>query len=592
MKNSKRFLAMMTAGFLAITPMAATGLTAFAVNSSTLTVVDSDTVNHTYNAYQILTGNTDGGKLTSLSMGNGISQADLITAINATSGSGTLASTATLDEIATALANITSDSDTAATLAKEIAKHKVTANAKTLTRGSGSDNYTNTSLANGWYLILDETNPLASSSSTTNTQVRSANILELTQDSTINTKHSLPTLDKVIVEGGTEKVANSAAIGDTITYNIKLNVPDVRGYDKYYYVVEDTLSSGLTYNEDLAVTVASVAADEDTDGPSSDTDTGDFYVTQSGTSIKVVFENAVNNFKDKTVGAPIVISYTATLNSNAVIGNAGNPNTAKLVYSNDPNATGTGTNETGKPDEPSSSAPTGETPNETVTTYSTAIKVNKVDQNNNALKGAVFTLSSSDFNEVKVVSGYTFEEDNTNGTYYKLADGSYTKTAPVGDAVANPTYDATDFEKKYKKVYISSGTNDTIIEKSNATSYSIEAQVDENGVITFNGLKPGTYTLSEKVTPEGYNTASPVEITITATNSSGVLQAPSNWTVSGASYVAEDNAFSLNVVNKQGATLPTTGGIGTKLFYIIGGLLVAGSVVLLVTKKRMKTNED
>ena len=589
MKNSKRFLAMMTAGFLAITPMAATGLTAVAANSTTLTIVDTDATDHIYNAYQILKGNTEGGKLTSLEIGNGISQANLITAINTTLGSGTLEATASLDDIAAKLATIADDSANAAKLAKELAENKVAANANALTRGSGTDNYTNSSLENGWYLILDETSPLASGSSTTNTQVRSANILELTQDSTINTKHSLPTLDKVIVEGSTEKEANSAAIGDVITYNIKLNVPDVRGYDKYYYVVEDTLSSGLTYNNDLSVSLSSVAIDEDTDGPSSDGDTGNFYVTQNGTSIKVVFEDAVNYFKNKTVGAPIVISYTATLNSDAVIGNAGNPNSAKLVYSNDPNATGTGTNLPDKPDEPGNSAPTGETPNDTVITYSTAIKVNKVDQDNHPLKGAVFTLSSDDFNEVKVVSGYTFEE-NASGDYYKLADGSYTKTAPVGDAAANPTYDATDFGKKYKKVYISSGTNDTIIEKANAASYTVEAQVDENGVITFNGLKPGTYTLTEKAAPEGYNKADPVTITITATDSAGVLQAPSNWTVSGASYA--DNAFSLNVVNKQGATLPTTGGIGTKLFYIIGGLLVTGSAVLLVTKKRMKANEE
>ncbi|WP_455529630.1 LPXTG cell wall anchor domain-containing protein [Ruminococcus sp.] len=46
------------------------------------------------------------------------------------------------------------------------------------------------------------------------------------------------------------------------------------------------------------------------------------------------------------------------------------------------------------------------------------------------------------------------------------------------------------------------------------------------------------------------------------------------------------------VVNNVGTTLPSTGGIGTKLFYIIGGMLVAGSVILLVTKKRMNIKED
>ena len=72
MKNSKRFLAMMTAGFLAITPMAATCMTAVAAGTSTLTVTDSDSIEHDYNAYQIITGTESGGKLTGLAWGNGI----------------------------------------------------------------------------------------------------------------------------------------------------------------------------------------------------------------------------------------------------------------------------------------------------------------------------------------------------------------------------------------------------------------------------------------------------------------------------------------------------------------------------------------
>lgn len=599
MKTNKKALAILTAGLLAVTPMAATGLTAFAANSTNLTVVDSDTVAHDYEAYQILKGDTDdAGKLQNLSMGDGITQANLITAINATLGAGTLASTATLDEIAVTLATITSDSDNAAALSKEIAKYKIAANAKELTHGSGADadKYTNSTLANGWYLILDETDPLAAATTTSSAQIRSANILELTQSTTINTKHSLPTIDKVIVEGAVEKDANTAAIGDVVTYSIKLKVPETTGYNKYFYVVTDTLSPGLTYKETTSVTIDGNAITEDTTPETSERGKYNIavseYSTSSGTTIKYVFEDFlgyVKNTAGVAAGDDIIITYTATLNQNAVVTDAGNPNKVKLAYSNDPNHDYEGTPAT-TPDEPASGEPTGETPEDEVTTYTTAVKIRKVDQAGNKLTGAKFVLeSNSDLNEVKVISGTSFAQDNTNGNYYKLKDGSYTLTAPPTDTT-DPNYalyDTANISNKFKKT----SANGTITEKATGTPLSVEAEVDSDGYITFSGLKPGTYTLRESKAPEGYNAASDVTFTITASNP---LTGPSNWTSNNAnvSYNGTHNAFYAEIENRYGATLPTTGGIGTKLFYIIGGMLVAGSVVLLVTKKRMNLKED
>jgi fimbrial isopeptide formation D2 family protein/LPXTG-motif cell wall-anchored protein len=601
MKKTNRFLAAMTASLLALTPLAATGMTAFATGNIGVINISGDSAQHTYKAYPIITGTQDSSQLKNLSWASGFNSSGFITALNnndtrtslgISTDRAVVPDIVSVDDAAKVLTNINSDYYSA--LAELIGNYKGSAVTGDFTYDSTSKTYTK-EVADGWYLIMDETNLTTSS----DVKVKSANILEVVGVTNMNAKHNLPTLDKVIKEGSTEKDANSAAIGDVITYNIKLNVPDVRGYDKYFYVVEDTLSSGLTYNNDLAITVAGETVTQDTDGIGNTVTTGDYYVTAEGTSIKVVFKDAVNYFKNKTVDAPIIISYTATLDSDAVIGDNGNPNKAKLIYSNDPNATGTGTNRPDYPDEPGDTTPKGETPEDTVITYTTAIQVNKVDDTQQALKGAVFTLTSSNYNEVKIVSGYKFEEDTTattEGMYYKLKDGSYTKTAPVtGGASANPAYDADSISKKYKKVYLSSGdgNNQTIIENSGAASnYAVEAQVDENGTIKFEGLKPGTYTLHELTPPAGYNAAADVEIIITEANdTNGVLKAPSEWTCSGASYVDGNNAFSLNVVNRFGATLPSTGGMGTKLLYIFGSVFAIGSATFIVTRKRVNNSK-
>ena len=499
--------------------------------------------------------------------------------------------TESVDDAAKVLQNIAADKREA--LAKLVASNKGTAAATPLPYVSASSKYT-ANVADGWYLILDETDL----DENTAVKVKSANILEVTGTTNMKAKHNLPTLDKVIVEGDDEKEANTAAIGDVITYNIKLKVPDVTGYDKYYYVVEDTLSAGLTYNKDMTVTINGDEITEDTDGVGISMTDGDFYVTENNGAIKVVFKDAEAFFKTKEAGDDIVITYSATLNSNAVITDAGNPNKAKLVYSNDPNANADGTSEPGAPDEPTSDSPTGETPEDEVTTYTTAVKLFKKDQSGNALTGAEFTLTGENLVNVKVVSGSSFVAD-ADGTYYLLKNDTYTTSAPVteGTGANADLYQSTT--QKYKKVDTSGAFTEA------AGSTGVKATVDSNGFIVFSGLKPGQYTLEETVVPEGYNKAADITFTITTdyrvddpattdVDESHALTGPSHWTSGddNVTYSSDDNAFYVEIENRYGATLPSTGGIGTKLFYIFGSLLVVGSGVLLITKKRMNTKEN
>lgn len=94
---------------------------------------------------------------------------------------------------------------------------------------------------------------------------------------------------------------------------------------------------------------------------------------------------------------------------------------------------------------------------------------------------------------------------------------------------------------------------------------------NDQGEATFGGLADGTYHLVETEAPAGYNP----------------LTAPVPVTVAGSSMDTTKLSVTAEVENKTGTTLPSTGGMGTTVFYVLGAVLVLGAVVLLVTKKRM-----
>ena len=387
------------------------------------------------------------------------------------------------------------------------------------------------------------------------------------------------------------------------------------GYNKYFFIVDDKLSPGLTYNPDsINISIEGVSGDlkKDENGVYTDyaTDNADYYVKSSeysiedGTEIKIVFENFLENMKNKgvTAGKDVTITYTATLNKDANIvstgTNAGNPNTANLVYSNNPNHSYKGITDENPdtpdyPDEPNPGTPgdpnnpadvVGETPEDKVNTYTTAIRIKKVDQDGQPLKGASFTLEGTKLKSVRVVTGSQFEQAN-DGTYWKLKNGSYTLTDPsaLSEKEQNK-YESTT--QKYKKI----PANATVL-NAEGEPLKITATVDDDGYLTFSGLNAGSYTLKETGVPSGYNKAEDIAFTLAAEVKD---KDSATWTNSSNVFgrLDSDAMFPTEIENVKGTTLPTTGGIGTKLFYIIGGLLVSGSLVLLITKKRMGAKEN
>lgn len=569
---------MMTAAFMAITPLAATGMTAFA---TTITVdkVENDTTEHGYKAYPIITGKlaSDGTTLTAMKWNTALNLDKLAEALTGFDEAfEDFTATTTPEEFA----DMVKDFENMEGLAKVFNDKAILP----LTAGQaltpGETNYTYTvDNKDGWYLIRDESAA---------GKIKSANILEVRGNApAITPKFSLPTLEKKITAAdGTNPVdANTAAIGDDVYYKLSSNVPKLTGYDHYYFIVTDTLSPGLTFNPDsmqVKIGDLTITKDDETINPS---ENQKYYIVtkavDNGTQIKVVFENFLETVKEKNIAenTPVTITYNATLNEGAEIDPAkGNPNTANLTYSNNPNYKGDGTpSET--PDEPTPpegdnpSDVVGKTPDDKVNTFTTAIKIKKVDENTQPLTGASFKLTGENLKNVKVASGSSFVAD-TAGDYYKLNDGSYTKTAPTEATSAK--YDGTT---KYKKV----DTAGTFVEATEGTS--VEATVDAQGYITFYGLKPGNYTLEETVVPDTYNKAPNETFDIAATSLS---EDAATWAIqNNENFKLENNIFEITIKNKKGNTLPSTGGIGTKLFYIFGGLLVAGSGVLLITKKRM-----
>ena len=395
-------------------------------------------------------------------------------------------------------------------------------------------------------------------------------------DAEVNVKADVPSIDKKIVEESGKVEANTANIGDKVSYEITSKVPNMKGYTQYFFVMNDTLSKGLTYNGDMVIKVGEKTLDA-TNGYTLTTTNND----DGSTTLEIVFKN----FIQYTTGNAITVTYSATLNQDANLApSVGNPNEVKLVYSNNPNVVGTG--DTGNPDKPAPGDATGETPKSETKTYVTGIKLTKVDgQNKNqTLTGAKFEIKG-DGMKVVLVNNEMYKE-SAKGTYYMLKDGTYTTTVPVTDK-NNAGYNADPYDdtsKKYEKVDVV--TKDTALTEINATGY-----VDANGVLTFKGLGEGTYTIKEIVAPNGYNLLKD-EITISIAADAKLTGCTWNVTDSNSNALNVDSnhLYELTVENNAGAELPSTGGIGTTVFYVLGGLLVVCAGVLLITKRRMNKN--
>ncbi len=439
-----------------------------------------------------------------------------------------------------------------------------------------SEAYTGEAVANGYkfsdlplgyYVIQDTT--------TTGDYIKPVSALILdtaTPNVEIEVKAEVPPIDKVIDNDNDLTTndpvdANEAAIGDTVTYILTSKVPDMVGYRKYFFIMRDQLSEGLTYNNNMVVTIGAKELVADVDYTLTKVENQD-----GTTDLKIVFNDFLQYNTQEFIGAEVKVTYTATLNEDCALGIIPNTNEVYLQYSNNPSVEYAGENEP-TPEE-AVTDPLGQTPVVRVETFSTGLELLKIDPVGNRLTGAQFTLSGEALNIVRVeTDSYALDD---NGTYWKLKDGSFTSTDPSSTINGVPLN-----KDAYESVTDKYAKTTTVSYVETPENVNVTGTVGEDGVLRFEGLSAGEYTITEIKAPEGYNMLTQ-ELNVTIT-----WDAENGFQFEGATDA--DGFARIAIVNQIGSELPSTGGIGTTIFYIIGGVLVLAAVVLLVTRKRMRT---
>ena len=502
----KKAMKKLMAALLAVAMVCAMAIPAFADGSSSTSTaavtrytITAPKNGHTYEIYQIFTGDYDASQPSML--------ANIKWGKNGTGTAGDAVEQTVLD----ALSKVSSSASDKAKL-DVIEKYVTLTNpVETITNGGTAD------VVGGYYLIKDRDGSLSGSEPYT------TYLVSVVGNVIINPKSSaVPEFKKKLKDtndstGDVSGWQDSADydIGDYIPFRLQGTVPaDYDSYSTYYYAFHDKEEAGLTFDPSSV----EVHLGDENGAIISATDyrvltKKDSTTSDTDCTFEIVFDD-LKNVTGVTANSTITVTYKSKLNDNAVLGAHGNVNQAKLEYSNNPRGSGTGT-----------------TPWDNVIVFTYKVVVNKIDQDNNSLEGAEFTLT-------KKING-------------------------ADDFVQSMTIDA-----------------------------------DNKALFTLSGLDDGEYTLTETKTPAHYNTISPITFTVNAEHEIEWISTRDNvlTSLSGEKKVGEitfnvdkkAGTLTTDVVNNIGTTLPGTGGIGTTIFYVIGGGLMVAAAILLITKKRME----
>lgn len=536
MKMMKKLLSLT----LAIVMVLSLAVTAFAEETTYKITIKNDKTGHTYEAYQIFAGdllvkeNKD-KILSNIVWGAGVNSETLMAALKKTSPF-------TNCETAADVAELLKTESDAKAFAEIVGNHLTTAQGSS--EWDATTKYTISGLPAGYYLVKDKDNSIDGAEGDAYTDF----IIEVVGDAEAEPKSEIPSLTKQIKHNELDPSDENAEaawgpvgdnqIGDEVFFRTISDVPDkTESFETYTYIIHDTMGKGLTSN-----VVTDNTNNNVTVKVNNETALDSKYITVEADgntfSVKIDVKTAITAGDLKETDK-LYTYYSGILNDEALIYDEGKQeNTAYLEYSNNPHDD------------------TDTTDTKEVVVYDWTFKtvVKKVDgaATDTQLEGAIFVLS---------------EKSDLTLSY---ADGTVT---PSDDLI--------------KLVDAGSGVYRVATDEDATTTYTFVA-----GNPTIKGLDDETdYYLYEVKAPDGYNLVTePVHIRISADGygTAGSTRPTVKVSVDGKEQA--DN-IPVSVVNNSGAKLPETGGIGTTIFYIVGGLLTLGAVVLLVTKKKMSAAE-
>ena len=587
MKNIKKIASLMIAVFMVFSMIAMVG----AADTTYTLFVKNDAPNHTYDAYQIFSGklSADGTTLSSIEWGASIADPEaLLNALITDTKEIKLANSSTtrsavFARMTTAEVSALPIEEKASVLANEIANNihgndsaildrfaeivgeatytadgefiahtylgTATASANTQSQQDGATGYAINDLPAGYYLIKDRDGEV-----TNEGDFYSKYMINVVKSSTITVKGEGVKVTKSVNDtlDGTYTEYEDAYINQELFYKWEGTLPNnLLSYDTYNYKFVDTMAPGLTfveyekiYIENNNGTVAYSIYDVETDDalPAGVVATDPATDAEGNITFSLEIEDLLATYPSILPSQKVIVKYTCYLNRNALIADA-NTNEVKIEYDNNPNGEGTGV-----------------TVPDYAHAYTFKVDVDKYDaaDANIKLEGVEFILYYRD--TVGDTTTYHYAQVITEEM---VEAGTEINGKVVTDADVGVVYGYTE-------------------DREDASILD----TDENGAIYLKGLDAGIYYLEETKEPDGYNKLdTPVQVEIKPEYSEV------DGSLTTVKYEVDNtdqgNLSTVSVANSKGNILPSTGGIGTTIFYIAGAILALGAGLVLITKKRL-----
>ena len=589
MKKNRKLTALLVAACMTI-PMAATTFTVpMMANGATVTinssVVGTDNYNGSYGTYKVagyrvFSGNynkidENTSNFTVTGWGNKINVDNLIDALKQDSAFGVEESnlfysieknnnSETATKVADIISSFVNDPAKANAFARLVAsnlmyslnnQNDIMNYADFKGEASANNPITINDVNAGYYVLVEPYAP----SDNGNGSARTLGMLKVIGDDvTVSPKRSYPTINKEVKNEDTYGSVADYCIGEDVSFKITGTVPDtIDDYGAYYYVMTDTLGNAFDIPTSITINIGT-ASDEDSIKSITLNPTDSNTVIDADKNCRVSITNKVITISFEDIKAydteinkvnkdtKITVTYTAKLNSNAETGNNAfdnktqQINKVKLTYLNNPNV----------------------------------MYYPKDDEKVDEITDANYLGTSVEKN-VKVFT-YQLNIDKIDGaTQAKLEGVGFKIKRLKADSSGEYEY-ATFIDNKV------TGWNEQ----------GTELLTNASGELNMIGLDAGSYKLQETKPKDGYNDIEDVDIVIAAEFDANNNNALSTLTLNtvGSDDLA-NGIVTIEVKNNKGTTLPETGGIGTKIFYILGGTLVIGSGAALVIKKRMGKDE-